>query len=303
VSTTVAKADRRAARFALRAGTRFVAHLPASVRQALASALGRGFAALPLRRRRVALDNIALAFPALSPAARRALLRATMVYWAQTVLEVADLAGRRMSDEELRARVTLEGKAHLDAALAQGRGVIALSAHIGNFPLAVLALAAYGYRVAAVYKEGSALATDFFGRLMRAYGVVPIRVDNHRQSVARGVLSALREGGVVLMQIDQAVRDGILVEFFGRPARTPVGPAVLARRSGAPVLPMFMLHEGRNHQLDFAEPLPLDAHADPQQAVHADVQAMTRVIEAMVRAHPAEWYWVHRRWADKGGGG
>lgn len=285
----------------MRGLARLVAGLPDGARHALAVALGRGFAALPLRRRQVALANLALAFPELAPAARRALLRTSMTYWAQTVVEIMELAGRRLSAEALRARVTLDGRTHLDAALAQGRGVIALSAHVGNFPLAVFALAAYGYRTAAVYKEGSALEDGFFGHLMQAYGVTPIRVDRHRQSVARGVLAALREGSVVLMQIDQAVRDGIPVEFFGRPARTPVGPAVLARRSGAPVLPMFMFHAGRGHRLQFAAPLALSTVADPQQALHEDVQAMTRVIEAVVRAHPAEWYWVHRRWADKGG--
>jgi KDO2-lipid IV(A) lauroyltransferase len=98
------------------------------------------------------------------------------------------------------------------------------------------------------------------------------------------------------MHMDQSTPNGVPISFFGRPAWTPIGPVVLARRSGAPIVPMFMYHQGAGHRLVIQPPYPLSRQADREAALREDVQRLSEVIEQAVRAAPEEWYWVHRRW-------
>ncbi|MGA0588015.1 lysophospholipid acyltransferase family protein [Dyella sp. KRB-257] len=271
------------------------AHLPERVRPAAARRLGGVLVRLPLARRRIALDNLAIAFPHLDEPARRRILETSLGYWMQTTLELAACAERVISAGQLLRRVEIQGLAHLEQALAQGHGVIAMTAHFGNFPWIALALAARGYPVAAVYKEANDFVPDFFGRIMQDYGVTPIRViGRKRAGLARPILGALREGRIVLMHMDQSTPNGLPVPFFGRSAWTPSGPVVLARRSGATILPMFMHHQGGGHRLAIQAPYPLGQQADG--ALQEDLQRLSAVIEQAVRAEPQEWYWVHRRW-------
>lgn len=289
--------SRRLPWLAMRGLMLLAAHLPDQVQQAAARGLGEILAHLPLARRRIALNNLALAFPMLDEANHRQILQASLRYWTQTAIELAACAGHIIAAEELARRVDIQGLDHLDRALAEGRGVIALTAHFGNFPWIVLALAARGYPAAAVYKEASDFAPNFFGEIMQNYGVTPIRVITHERSgLARPILRALHEGRIVLMNMDQSTANGLPVSFFGRPAWTAIGPVVLARRSGAPIVPMFMYHRGVGHRLVIQPPYPLSRQADKEAALREDVQHLSEVIEQAVRAAPQEWYWVHRRW-------
>jgi len=289
--------DRRLPWFAMRGLMLLTAHLPDQSQQVAAQGLADILAHLPLARRRIALDNLALAFPRLDAAERRQILRTSLRYWVQTAIELAACAGRIISAEELARRVDIQGLAYLDQARAEGHGVIALTAHFGNFPWIVLALAPRGYPAAAVYKEASDFVPNFFGSIMQRYGVIPIRVvGKERSALTRPILRALREGRIVLMNMDQSAANGLPVQFFGHPAWTPMGPVILARRSGAPIVPMFMHHQGMGHRLEIQPPYLLSQQTDKEAALREDVQRLSEVIEQAVRAEPQEWYWVHRRW-------
>lgn len=289
--------SRRLPWLAMRGLMLLAAHSPARLQQAAASALGTSLVHLPVARRRIALDNLALAFPELTAAEQRRILQASLRHWTQTAIELAGCAEGVIDAAELARRVDIQGLEHLDRALAGGRGAIALTAHFGNFTWIAFALAARGYPAAAVYKEASDFAPDFFGKIMRNHGVVPIRViSRERSGLARPILRALQEGRIVLMHMDQSTPNGVPISFFGRPAWTPIGPVVLARRSGAPIVPMFMHHQGAGHRLVIQPPYPLSQQADREAALREDVQRLSEVIEQAVRAAPEEWYWVHRRW-------
>lgn len=293
----VGSSSRRLPWLAMRGLMLLAAHLPDQAQQGTARGLGGILAHLPLARRRIALDNLMLAFPMLDDAERRRILKTSLRYWAQTAIELAACAEGGTSTEELARRVEIQGLAHLDRALAKGHGVIALTAHFGNFPWIVLALGARGYPAAAVYKEASDFAPNFFGEIMQNYGVTPIRViGRERTGLARPILRALHEGRIVLMNMDQSTANGLPVSFFGRPAWTPTGPVILARRSGAPIVPMFMHHRGAGHRLAIQAPYPLSEQPDKEVALRKDVQRLSELIEQAVRAEPQEWYWVHRRW-------
>lgn len=284
-------------RLAIRGLTGSVARLPPTGQRRVATVLGTSLAGLPLARRRIALENLALALPDLDRRAHRRILRSSLRHWVLTAIELVSCVDHRLPTRELCRRVRIVGLEHLDAALRQGHGAIALSAHMGNFPWGLLALAAHGYPVAAIYKEASDLAPGFFGRIMRDYGVTPMRVSGgHRHGLAQQALKALRAGTIVFMQIDQATASGIPIDFFGHAARTPTGPVVLARRSGAPIVPMFMYHEKTGHRLEILPVQPLATAAGTDQSICRDLRCLSFIVEDAVRRRPEEWYWVHRRW-------
>ncbi len=145
--------------------------------------------------------------------------------------------------EKIRSAVTLEGEEHLKRALARKKGVIALSAHLGNFTLIGTRLEAEGYTFNVVVKQSKDLG---FARLMDSLrhrvGIKTISARPRRQAV-REILKALKENEVVLMVTDELKTSGPEVEFFGRRFPVPRGPVTLAMRSGASLLPMFMTRD------------------------------------------------------------
>jgi KDO2-lipid IV(A) lauroyltransferase len=198
----------------------------------------------------------------------------------------------------LKARIPVEGKEHLDATLALGKGVIALGAHVNNFFLVGTRLAAEGYPFDVVqrYPDNKVLAAR-----MKQYtiqlGQHPIpdlpRIESVKQS-----LRSLRKNHILFLLTDKRQkRGGEVVFFFGKPALTPTGPAVLSLKTGAPILPMFMIRE-RNwrNRLIISSPVTIDHSGDRQKDIRNLVQAYTRVIEECVKCYPEQWAWITRRW-------
>jgi KDO2-lipid IV(A) lauroyltransferase len=116
----------------------------------------------------------------------------------------------------------------------------------------------------------------------------------------------LRSGGVLAMIADQdSTRSrGIFVDFFGRPAYTPAGPAYLARRTGIPMLPLVIVREPddpRLHKILIDEPIRPDPQLDEETDVQRMTQAYTRVMEGWIRQYPSQWVWVHDRWRHQPG--
>ncbi len=122
-----------------------------------------------------------------------------------------------------------------------------------------------------------------------------------KQKGMKGIMSHLRHNRPVGIVIDQntTTAGGLLVEFFGKPARTTPVAALLARR-GIPVLPTLSrrLADGR-HLMVIFPPLPLEKTSDPQADIQNHLELQSRVIEAWVRAVPAQWLWLHRRWKNQ----
>jgi KDO2-lipid IV(A) lauroyltransferase len=248
---------------------------------------------LPLGRLQVARRNIALACPQLGSRQRHRLLRHCLTHWLATALEILQAGSPHLNAAQLLQRMSLDGLEHLDQALRQGRGVILLSAHLGNFTWFVLRLAAQGYPVTVFYKEQSALPAHFFRRIMERFGVEGLAVQEGRHQAARQALRALRHGRVLFIHMDQGRRHGETVRFLGQMIQLPAGPAVLATASGAPCLPAFTWRMEQRHTALIHAPLTLAQERTPQ-ALHANLQTMTNALEQAIMAHPAQWLWMHR---------
>lgn len=267
--------------------------LPWGARCAAGRALGRAWHLLDRRHRRVARENAGRAFPEWGRDRVAALVRANFEHLGATAVESLGLA--RTTRAELLARCRFEGLEHLDAALAQGRGALVLTAHLGNWELAGLAMAARGYPFFAVgRRQANPLIDGRVTRLRESFGGTLI---HHREAV-RPVLRALRQGALVAFLMDQRAlrREAVGSRFFGQPVVTNQGLALLALKTGAPVVPGFDERVGERHVIRLHPALPPPEEKGRPEQVRAYTERFDAAIEEAVRRTPEQWFWVHRRW-------
>lgn len=262
----------------------------------LARGVGRGMGFLAYllvrRHRRTNLAEMARCFPATS---RRELKRRLCrVYQGMAVnyIEVFRWIGGKQGELDSQARMS--GEEHLDAALSRGRGALILTAHTGNWDLLGL-WASRRVKLTIISKDlRSAGANRFW---MEARARCGLNILPAHQSY-RACLSVLRRNEVLGFILDQNMTrmEGIFVEFFGKAACTTPGLAFMAAHSKAPVVPAFMIREADgSHRIELHPPIdpPPDREAE---TLRAATQLYTRLIEDVIRRHPDQWIWMHRRW-------
>jgi len=266
-----------------------------------AGRLARAVAWLALRcvpsRRRIAERNIKRAFGATLGVAERArILEGSYLHF---VSMFADLVVMFRGDRAaLVEKVEVRGLEHLRSALAAGKGVVGVNAHFGGFPLICATLPFLGIQSAFLMRRArnprSAALFD------RWFGVAGCRIidDVPRPLAALRCLRALKSGAFVGLAIDQRFQAGVPVPFFGHPAMTGVGAALLSARSGAPLVPMVMSRvPGGEYRLTIEPAIPPPADSS-QESLVAMTARLTRRVEEWIREDPAQWFWIHRRWKD-----
>ncbi len=248
------------------------------------------------RRRRLAGENIRLALGGeLGPRGVRSLARESFANLGVTAVEF--LLFPHLKPGELEGMVEVSGWEHAEEAVAPGRGVLVLTLHLGNWEVLAAAFALRGHAIGLVSKTARNSALDrYWRRLREAKGV---RVFTGR-GVMKDILRYLQKGGAVGFVLDQyALRaDGVFVPFFGRPASTLGSLAIIARRTGAPVLPVYSYREGRRHRVVFEPVIPAPEPAPGREDVVAMTRAYSAWMEKAVRAHPEQWTWLHNRWKN-----
>ena len=265
-------------------------------------ALGRLFHRLDRRRRSTALVNVRAAFPQRSEAACRAIVQGAFMNLGRHVLDL--LRFDTMSAEEMIDAVEFEGGERVERARAAGRGAMYFSGHFGFWELQIMAHAARFEPFLLVARPlDNPLLEAMIERLRARVGtrVIP------RRGAVRALLRGLLEHRSVAMMIDQHIEDrsAVTVEFFNRPASTTSAIAVLALRTGVPIIPAFALPlPGGRYRIVYESPIDLPDPDDPD-AVRIVTQRCTDVLERYVRRYPELWLWMHRRWrsADEGAGG
>ena len=194
--------------------------------------------------------------------------------------------------------ITVRGQEHLDKALKKGHGVIAVSAHISNFFMVGAQLAHMGYPSWLIFKHPHSpgvaqTCLEWTKRVgIRAVTYAPSRVCAHES------LKVLKSNGIVQLLVDQNPlrRYGTYVEFFGQWVPTIGGPIVMARRSGAAVVPMYMHREDDSHLvLTILPELTVTTTETGKTLIAGDLRKINRLYEAWIRAYPSQWWWIHRR--------
>jgi Kdo2-lipid IVA lauroyltransferase/acyltransferase len=262
---------------------------------ALGEALGSAAWALGLRRR-VALEGLRRAFPERTEEERRATARDAYRQLGRSMAEIA--LSRGIRDADLEQLVRFEGWDRYESARARGRGVVVAVAHFGNWELLARATARRGVPLTAITR---ALRGRLNERLLAARREGGLRELPDKGS-SGAALRLLRRGETLAVVIDQNMRPsrGVFVDFFGEPACTTPAAAVLALRTGAPLLAVFPVRgPDGTHRVWVEGPFAPPPGTRGRSAVKALTQEVTRAVERAVRAHPDHWFWVHRRWKTR----
>ncbi len=270
-----------------------------------ANLLGDGVARLAsvvLRSRRaIGLKNLAIAYPELSQEQRCSILGQSYKRLGRTVVELFRLPSVR--DEDLRARFRYsEGSLeHLEKAHSRGKGVILFGAHIGNWELLGLGHALHGHPFHIPVQALTNRLLNHELRGLRARGGNQTLERSGRAGRIRELMERLRDRDTIGVLIDLCPRrsQGILVPFFGQQTLCHRGPAVLALRTGAALVPGFLRKDEEDetrYTIHLSPELEFDrTDRSPQSVLRVTAQCQ-EVVEAEIRSRPEEWLWIHRRW-------
>jgi KDO2-lipid IV(A) lauroyltransferase len=270
-----------------------------SLRQAVrfGATLGRLFYWVDRRHQKVAHANLQRALGAeKNDAALQEIAVGAFMSLGRAVAEISRAEG--MSDAQILEAVEFEGLAHYRKAQALGRGIIILTGHFGNWEWLATGLALNGHPIHVVARP---LDNPYLDRLICGWRE---RGGNHvlnKHTASAEIIRLLRQGEGVGFLLDQNTRreDAVFVDYFGTPAATNKGLAIIALRTGAPVLPIFFVREGERRRVIIEAPLSLHRTGVLQTDI-LDVTALfTQKIESYVRRYPDHWTWIHRRWKTR----
>ena len=280
------------------AGLRVLMSLTRRLAPARASRVGDILGALVFHvtgmRKKLVMKHMARVFRVTGDSEElRAMSRSVYRQLGRTAVEHARLLAGRTAD--LRDRLAVSGEAHIDRAREGGRGVILITGHFGYWELLGATVAMLGYPITVVAKQLHNPAVD---RLVHAgrerLGMAVATMDKAPAAVFR----ALRRNECVGLLADQdAGAGGVFVDFLGTRASTYQGPALFALRTGAPIVPCFIIRSGpERHRVCFETPIEAIPTGDEPGDIARITQAYTDVLARYIMDYPDHWFWVHRRW-------
>jgi KDO2-lipid IV(A) lauroyltransferase len=209
-------------------------------------------------------------------------------------------ASRVKTLPELQKFLITEGYENFEQALAKGKGVIFVACHLGAFDLQVTNIAIRGHNPGVV---GTPLKDPRLNELLSNFRSMHGAIAIERGKETFRLIKLLKSGGVVALLIDQDTKvKSRFVEFFSRPAATPVGAAILAMKTGAALVPTYnyLGADWKQHMQIFPE-LPVRITGDEEGDVIHNTQVATNFIEDAIRRHPEQWVWMHERWKTRPG--
>ena len=276
--------------------------LPRGAARTVGAAIGAiAWIALP-RLRRVGLRNLELAFPEWPIERRTAVLRELYRSLGWQMAEFCQMS--RYTRQNTQPLLRYEGLDHYLAARARGKGVLIVTGHLGAWELSSYWHSLMGYPMSMVIRRlDNPLVDRFVNRLRCLHGNRVL----HKDGFARGLLGAMRQGETVgiLMDTNMTPPQGVFVPYFGHAACTGSGLSRVAQKTGAAVLPGFLLWEPaeKKYVLHFGPEIPLVCTGDDEADALANTARFTAVLEDYVRRYPSQWLWVHRRWKTRPAGG
>lgn len=252
------------------------------------------------RRRSLALRNMAIAFPEMSPVERKRLVRKNFSIMAESLALNTLVMSGRISNERLIGMVEAPDWDRLeDARGTAPKGLLIYSAHIGNWELMSFYTALHLNRTIHV------IARQANNPLLEQRILLPLRERLgikvfYKKNALMHIMQAARKGELSGLMVDQKLNmvQGIPIEFFGKTAGTTASPALMQIRFGIQTMPVFMIRTGkRRYRMEIGEPTPWEDNGKPMEE---QVKELTRLhqqsVENMIREYPAQWFWVHDRW-------
>lgn len=276
--------------------------LPSSLKTKLGNAVGILWFDVLRIRRNVAIENVQRAFPQLSQHEQIQIARSSLKHLGRTIVEYTSFpfAGRTQFDKQF----VTTGIENLNAAFAKNKGVLLLTLHLGNGDLAIAALSRRGIPIYLISKQfKTRWLNDLWFGMREKHGTKFIA---HEKS-SFDILRALKKNAAVVFVLDQFMGPpiGVRTQFFGIQTGTAAGLALMASRTGAPVVPCYTFRRDDGlSEMVFESELPSykDESGSDDSLRESKIALLTQIytdkIEAIVREHPDQWMWIHRRWKE-----
>jgi KDO2-lipid IV(A) lauroyltransferase len=275
-----------------------VGSLPRRLARAAAIGLAQAVYVLHPRLRWVGMRNLEFAFPEKSRRQCASILRGVFTSLGRQLAELCLFP--KYTAENVSDIVVYDGFENFERALARGKGVLFLTAHLGAWELSAFAHSLYGHPLHIVMRS---LDNPRIDSLARQYRTMHGNSTVDKDDFVRGLLSAMNAGETVgiLMDTNMTPPQGVFVDFFGIPACTASGLARIALRTDAAVLPGFTIWDPtlKKYRLRFDPAAQLIRTGNSDKDIVANTQLFTKIIEKYVRLYPDQWLWIHRRWKTR----
>ena len=272
--------------------------LPLSAAMKVGQAMGSVAYASASRLRRTGERNLEMAFPEKSEAERNRILRACFGSLGRELGVFSKFA--TATPKSLLGLVECEGLEHLEAAKAEGRGVILFTGHLGAWELTSFALSLLGHPLSFLVRR---IDNPRVERLVERERT---RFGNRtldKLSAARSMVKILRSGATLGLLLDLNTLDdeGIFVDFFSIPASTNFMVAKLALRTQALIIPVFAPwdEELKQFRLRIEPPVAIEDNGTEEEDVRKLTAKLSLIIEEYIRRYPEQWLWIHRRWKTR----
>jgi len=270
--------------------------LPYRIALGVGKAIGTLISIILVKYRMLAKSHLRLAFgDSKSEKELSSIAQSVFVNLAINVAEIFCLPKIKDKFDDI---IDIVGIEKFDNALKEGKGAIAITAHLGNWELIPMYFASKGYpsNVIArpIYYEKY---DEWVSFLRNSMGVNVI----YRTESPKKILKLLKKNELVGILPDQDVDsvDGIFVDFFGKSAYTPSAPAKIALATGSPIIPIFIIRGSKKHTIYVEDPICVDKNLDKNDAVNTYTKQLSDVIESYIRKHPEQWVWMHKRWKTR----
>jgi KDO2-lipid IV(A) lauroyltransferase len=285
--------------------TRAIAAIPQRFIHHTGCIIGRTMYRLLVKRREVATENNRLALPFMKkhPAwnstfeTAEAITCEAFIHLGTSLVEICRLYHGK--GNELIDSIEIRGLGSYDGARAKHKGLIFVTGHCGNWELLGLCFKRRLNDTMSVVarKQNNPYLNRMVERMRMHYDNAVI----YKQGALKPIISRLKKNGVIGILADQAVitEEGVLINVLGRKAWASKAPIVIAQKTGAPLIPAFIHREHGRHVITLHPEFEVSGDMT-EEGVRQDVQLLSRYLEDFVCAHPADWYWVHKRWKQAG---
>jgi len=268
--------------------------LPLGLGLRIGEHLGRlAFCALKKEREK-ALSHLDIAFGDTRTVEEKNIIaRQVFENLGKNLVEVVSLA--KFNRGNIDKYIGCKGLETIECLIEQGKGGIILSAHFGNWELMAHYFAIKGYKVNVIARRvRMEQFENFLKRVRKRHGVNVL----YRDASAKDVTTLLNKNEFVGVMPDQDMDSisGVFVDFFGRKAYTPNGPAILNFLTKTPIIPCFMVRKAFGHEILIGRPVELSSTGDRHKDILENTRRYTKVTEDYIRRFPSQWVWFHERW-------
>lgn len=275
-----------------------ISYIPRPVGLRLGEFLGWALYRILKQKREAAFNNLAIAFgDQLGAEERQALVKKSFQFLGRHLLEACYLI--RFDKEKLDSYLEFKGVHHYEQARAQKKGVVLLTGHFGCWELMAVGI---GYFISPVYLVAMAMKFKPVDRLVQTLRGISSNQSIPKEKSMRRLIQILRQEGNIGILLDQNVDwyEGVFVPFFNKRACTNKGLALLIRKTQAPVVPVFIVHQGGGrHLIEFQPARPWLSFGDRTKEIEENTAQYNQVIETMARQYPDHYFWVHQRWKTR----